>query len=1522
MDRAAGASSDALKFLAGGGEMGAILRNLDWSKQPLGDPAAWPQSLKTAIRIMLTSRQPIWIGWGRDLYFFYNDPYQSIIGGKHPGAVAQPAKLVWQEIWDDIGPMLATAMSGVEGTYVEEQLLIMERNGYPEETYYTFSYSPIPDDDGMPGGIICANTDDTKRVIGERQLALLRDLAGRSANARSWIEACRQSAEALQEHPRDLPFALIYMGEAEGAPLHLLGSAGLSADHSGLAEILDRGAIQPWPSEQVLASGDVQVVDDLDVRLAGEVPSGPWAVKPKQAAVLRIAPTGEIGPSGLLVVGLNPFRLFDDSYRDFLGLVAGQIGAAVANANAYEQERKRAEALAELDRAKTRFFSNVSHEFRTPLTLMLGPLEETLANSGQLPAEEVGRIKLIQRNAIRLLKLVNTLLDFSRIEAGRAQAVFEPTDLSTFTAELASSFRSATERAGLQLRIDCERQPEPIYVDRDMWEKIVLNLLSNAFKFTFDGEIAVRLGHESGWSVLEVGDTGTGIPADQLPRLFDRFHRIEGARGRSFEGSGIGLALVKELVEQHGGTIEAESQEGQGSLFRVRLPAGKAHLPASQLREARSAEPAATKARAYVEEALSWLPDMDSEALPIDDAAVGEPLAGAQIARSRILLADDNADMRNYVRRLLQVRHDCTAVADGEAALECLRAERFDLVLTDVMMPRLDGFGLLRAVRADQALRDIPVIMLSARAGEEASVDGIAAGADDYLTKPFSARELLARVDGALALARIRRERNEALMEEAQTLETLNRIGNTVAAELDLGRAVQVVTDAATELTGAAFGSFFYNVLNEQGESYMLYTLSGVPREAFSRFPMPRNTAVFAPTFNGEGIVRSDDILADPRYGRNDPHYGMPKGHLPVRSYLAAPVVSRSGEVLGGLFFGHPEPGVFTDRAERLVVGIAAQAAIAIDNARLYQAAQSEIDARKQTETALRSSEERLLHLNQTLEEHVAERTASLATANEELRKQAEEREKVEAALRQSQKMEAIGKLTGGVAHDFNNLLQVVGGNLQLLAKDVAGQAKPEQRVRNALAGVARGAKLAAQLLAFGRRQPLAPKVVNLGRLVRDLDELLRRALGEGIGIETVISAGLWNTLIDPAQVENALLNLAINSRDAMSGHGKLTIEAGNAFLSDEYARAHDEVAPGQYVMLAVTDTGSGMTPEVRERAFEPFFTTKPEGQGTGLGLSMVYGFVRQSGGHVKIYSELGQGTTIRLYLPRAQQPEDVAVEIEVGPVVGGTETVLVVEDDEEVRNTVVELLTELGYHVLKARDAQSGLAIIESGMPIDVLFTDVVMPGPLRSPELARQARERLPDIAVLFTSGYTANAIVHGGRIDPDVELLSKPYTREALARKLRRVLANRPRQTPADGIRPDSTSRGRGPSQARPRRILFVEDDALIRMATAEMLTDLGHAVVEAGDAAQALAVLAEQTVDLLITDIGLPGASGAELAKLARADNADLPVIFATGISVPDEDTFADIPGAIFLQKPYSIPSLAEAIAKVREDKSGA
>ena len=551
-------------------------------------------------------------------------------------------------------------------------------------------------------------------------------------------------------------------------------------------------------------------------------------------------------------------------------------------------------------------------------------------------------------------------------------------------------------------------------------------------------------------------------------------------------------------------------------------------------------------------------------------------------------------------------------------------------------------------------------------------------------------------------------------------------------------------------------------------------------------------------------------------------------------------------------------------------------------------------------------AEEQLRLLNETLEARVTEEIA--------VRRQAER------ALQQSQKMETIGKLTGGVAHDFNNLLQVVSGNLQLLSKDVIGNERAERRVANALAGVSRGAKLASQLLAFGRRQPLEPKVINVGRFMSGMDDLLRRSIGEAIELETIVAGGLWNTFVDPLQVENAVLNLAINARDAMNGSGKLTIEVGNAYLDDNYARSHSEVEAGQYVVLSVTDTGSGIPADVLEQVFEPFFSTKAEGKGSGLGLSMVYGFVKQSGGHVKIYSEIDHGTTVKLYLPRAAAGEDREVTIQSGPVVGGTEMILVVEDDDEVRNTVVEMLSDLGYGVLKATNAQNALSVVESGIAIDLLFTDVVMPGPLKSVELAHKTKERLPDIAVLFTSGYTENSIVHGGRLDAGVELLSKPYTREALARKIRHVIANQKQRSAASG-RTSATAVAASPLGAAKSTlvVLVVEDDALIRTNTAEMIEDFGHLVMEARNLAEARAKLGSTTVDVLVTDLGLPDGSGADLAAEARLVQPSLGIVFATGNDRAPDNAASD---AVLLQKPYDAGALEAAIkAAVRRSSIG-
>jgi len=604
------------------------------------------------------------------------------------------------------------------------------------------------------------------------------------------------------------------------------------------------------------------------------------------------------------------------------------------------------------------------------------------------------------------------------------------------------------------------------------------------------------------------------------------------------------------------------------------------------------------------------------------------------------------------------------------------------------------------------------------------------------------------------------REAEEAVREERRALEVLNRAGSALSMETDLHRLVQIVTDAGVELTHAEFGAFFYNVEDERGESYMLYTLSGAPADAFSKFPMPRNTEVFAPTFNGEGIVRSDDITKDPRYGRNAPRKGMPEGHLPVRSYLAVPVTARDGKVIGGLFFGHASVGVFTERSERGLTGLAAEAAVAIDNVYLAQAAQREISERTRAEEALR-------HLNANLEREVAERTAQLRT-NEE-------------ALRQAQKMEAVGQLTGGVAHDFNNILQVIVGNLEIIRRLVPADAGRIQRsAEQALNGAKQASSLTQRLLAFSRRQPLDPKPVDVSSLMSGISELLNRSLGETISVEIVSGAGLWKIEVDANALESAILNLAVNARDAMPQGGRLTIETMNAYVDEIYATLHAEVVPGQYVLISVSDTGVGMEPETIKRAFEPFFTTKPVGQGTGLGLSQVYGFVKQSGGHIKIYSELGQGTTVKIYLPRLQRSVNEQDAHASFPMPEGNahETILVVEDDDNVRTYSVDALRDLGYRVIEAPDGPSAIRLLETGTPVDLLFTDVVLPGGMTGAQVAAQARELRPGLKVLFTTGYARNAIFHHGRLDKGVQLITKPFSFSDLAAKVRDVLDGLPR------------------------------------------------------------------------------------------------------------------------------------------------
>ncbi|HVY47230.1 MAG TPA: GAF domain-containing sensor histidine kinase, partial [Minicystis sp.] len=544
--------SNADDVFFGDSELAGLMRAKDWSATPVGPVDRWPRSLRTIVALCLSSRYPMSFFWGPELVQFYNDAYRPVLGAsKHPSALGQVGSITWREIWETmLGPMFGDVIRKGASIYGDDTLFLLDRNGYVEETYFNFSYDPLRDDEGRVGGVLVLCQETTDRVLGERRLQTLRGVAESANVAKTIDDVCDLVAAALGKNPADVPFALLYLVD-ERRVARLRAATGLDAEMRSSLDAIDLAGTHPWA--RALASA----VSERALRQI-ELPPGfgpsslPGLPRPEHALALPITRTGEDAAVGVLVVGKNPRRALDTVYKDFLDLLAKSVSAALATARAYQETKERADALAELDRAKTAFFGDVSHELRTPLTLLVGPLEEVLARD-RIPPEDRERLVLADRSARRLRKLVDTLLEFSRIEAGRVEPAFEPTDLAEFTRDLASVFRSAIERAGLALALELPALAEPAFVDREMWEKIVLNLLSNALKFTRAGQIAVHLAEQGDRVELSVRDTGVGIPASELGRVFERFHRVRHPDARTVEGSGIGLALVSELVKLHGG---------------------------------------------------------------------------------------------------------------------------------------------------------------------------------------------------------------------------------------------------------------------------------------------------------------------------------------------------------------------------------------------------------------------------------------------------------------------------------------------------------------------------------------------------------------------------------------------------------------------------------------------------------------------------------------------------------------------------------------------------------------------------------------------------------------------------------------------------------------------------------------------------------------------------------------------------------------------------------------------------------
>lgn len=850
------------------GEMARLIESFDWSRSPLGPMTEWPQSLRTALNICLRSRFQLAIYWGPQLVFLYNDAEREVIGALHPSALGKPAREVLVNMWETVGPMLYRVFESGEATWSVDRPLMIDRYGLLEEGFFTWSYSPIPDDSGKVGGVLLVTEETTQRVLAERRLRTLREMAAGTFHVRSTEQACGAAMDILGHDSADIPFALLYLLD-EKRMVRLSSSIGLGGT-----------PLKQFPFEQVARQREAFRIDDTACFFRAEVAHQ----LPKSALILPVVESGLDDLAGFLVAGISDHRRLDSAYRNFFDLVANQIGTTIASARAREQERIRIDAIAELDRAKTTFFTNVSHEFRTPLTLILGVIEDLLAKR-EMRDSMREELALVRRNSTRLLKLVNTLLAFSAVEAGRVRAHYVPTDLAAFTAELASGFRSTMEKAGLAFRVELQPLPEPVYVDPEMWEKIVLNLLSNAFKFTCEGEVSVTLRClENVIAQLVVKDTGIGIQPDELPRIFERFHRAQRAQGRTNEGTGIGLALVQELVKLHGGSIRAESPPGEGTTFAVSIPLGKKHLPPDRVREQYTPPHAGLAAAGYAEEAERWLPSTDTVGLP---RQIEEVASAPAVDRPHILVADDNPDMAHYLHSLLDGRYEVETVADGEQALAAIRRRKPTLVLADVMMPKLDGFGLLQNLRADSDTQSIPVIIVSARAGESEVVEGMEHGADDYLVKPFSSRELLARIHAHVELARIRREAAERERELRAEADSQRALLQTILNQMPAGVVVAKAPSGEVVLA------------NNQAEQILRRSVSRLRTvEEYSEYPLFRPDGTPYSTLDqplARSILRGEIIMGE------ELRYVRPDGTFCVLLTNSGPIRDEAGTIVAGV---------------------------------------------------------------------------------------------------------------------------------------------------------------------------------------------------------------------------------------------------------------------------------------------------------------------------------------------------------------------------------------------------------------------------------------------------------------------------------------------------------------------------------------------------------------------------------------------------------------------------------------------
>lgn len=1328
-------ANDDLNWLAGGGEMGELIRSMDWSATPLGPPSGWPQSLRTSVSLCLSSTFPILVCWGPDDIQIYNDAYRPICGDLHPAAMGAPFKVVWASALPVVGAAFELAHQG-SGAYIRDQQMFLDRSGYLEEANMTFSFSPIRDESGAVGGVFHPITETTAQVLSARRSKGLRDLTASLAGVRSIGDIGAQLASHCTQMTADVPFVLFYQIDAETGMLVLRGSAGLAPD-SALAPVSTAVDDSIWPFARSSASHGAHQVDDVAARLGG-VACGPYEDAPRSALVLPLTLPGQQALFGFVVAGVSVRRALDADYRNFYALLGAAVNTAVGNVVAYEQEQRRAEELAQIDRAKTAFFSNVSHEFRTPLTLILGPLDDALADAPEsMSALQRQRIELTHRNSLRLLKLVNSLLDFSRIEAGRVQASYMPVDLARLTLDLAGVFESAMVKGGLDYSVDLQPLTQPVFVDRDMWEKIVFNLLSNAFKFTLQGGVTVSLREHAGMARLSVQDTGTGIPEHELPRMFERFHRIEGAPGRTYEGTGIGLALIQELVRLHGGTIAVSSSFGEGTRFDVDLPFGDAHLPPDRIVQA--PEAMADRQRmgaAFVEEALRWLPDTQESVQPATDTDTdtdtGAP-AQSDVqpeARPRILVADDNNDMRAYLKSLLEPHADVRAVADGQAAYEMALLDPPDLLLSDVMMPRLDGFGLIAKVRASALLRHLPVMLLSARAGEEAKVEGLQAGADDYLVKPFSANELLARIGTQVALGRERRQNaRDAQAREAHVRALIDAspamlwttdndslctylsqrwydyTGRTPEQDLGMGWLENVHPDDAArsgEIFLAASAarqpfSFDYRLRGHDG-SYRWFIDAGLPRV---------NAAGEPDGYVGTVIDVHARKLLQERFER----------------------VSEAGDI--GVWYADVPFTHFQINAEMaLHFGVEAGRPASIDE--LMAAVDPEDRARWAESVA------HAVRAGAPLDLEFRTRVAASGPGGDG----------ADGATRWLRAIGWCGLDANGQPERFDGVTLDIDSQkqaeqeLQRLARELGAKNRAQSdflftlahELRNPLAPIRSGLELMRIGAASGDVQAIMRRQVDhMVHLVDDLLDMARLAEGKvTLRCERVLLADAVREAVDMSMplVERGRHALAVHLPDGPVGlhadrHRVAQILSNLLNNAAKYTPPGGALAiraqiEGDEVAISVLDNGIGIAADALEGVFDMYAQAHAGAEmaqgGLGVGLNLVQRLVKLHGGRVAATSAgVGQGSQFTVWLPL---PADSATPPPLAAVAAlpaartepGVLRILVVDDNVDAAETLQALLEMNGHAVTAVHDGASALLQAAALLP-HIVFLDIGLP-------------------------------------------------------------------------------------------------------------------------------------------------------------------------------------------------------------------